>query len=139
MNDVVPEPEWCIIANLLPYPYHPGPKEHLRSHKIFPAGAKLHVIGGFAGMGYETVTVVGISHRGRVVMAHIMARHLGGWRAALIYRPLILRAIQRAAQDHPVTGHRWNHRREFAFDAADYAEHLKAIADGFQQHLHGRP
>jgi len=41
-------------------PYGPGGIETRRGVKIFPPGAKVHVVGGFGGMGYETVTVVGV-------------------------------------------------------------------------------
>jgi hypothetical protein len=74
-------PEWCIVGNLLPYPYQPdGPQAEFRSQKIFPAGAKLFIVGGFAGMGYETVTVIGYGHHRRTpVTAHIRAWYVGGW------------------------------------------------------------
>ncbi len=63
--------EWCIVGTLLPYPYR-GTRSELRSHGIFPAGAKLYVIGGFAGMGHETMTVVGYAHgRRSPVLAHL--------------------------------------------------------------------
>ncbi|GAB2521016.1 hypothetical protein [Nocardia heshunensis] len=129
-------PEWCIVANLLPYPYNPGPHEHHRSQKIFPAGAKLHVIGGFAGMGHEVVTVVGTNHHGRIVTANIAARYLGGWRVALIYRPAVLRAIREAPNDVRFPAHRWN-EAQLEFDAPEYAELLRQRAEGFQRWLHG--
>ncbi|MEV6323589.1 hypothetical protein AB0M45_20695 [Nocardia sp. NPDC051787] len=136
MNDNVPQPEWCVVATLLPYPYRPGPNAEHRSHKIYPAGAKLHVIGGFAGMGHKVVTVVGSGHRRRLVTAHIQARYLGGWRVALIYRPAVLNAIHRAVHYDNVTGHRWN-QQGFELSAPEYAEHLRSIAQKFQLHLHG--
>ncbi|MGX1806288.1 hypothetical protein ACWIGI_11285 [Nocardia sp. NPDC055321] len=129
-------PEWCIVANLLPYPYNPGPKEHYRSHRIFPAGAKLHVVGGFAGMGNEVVCVVGTNHHGRIVIANIAARLLGGWRVALIHRPAVLRAIHRSANHKGAPAHRW-HNPEWAFDSPEYADKLREQAAGFQQWLHG--
>lgn len=126
-------PEWCIIATLLPYPYRPGPSEGFRSHGIYPAGAKLHVIGGFAGMGHVQVTVVGVGHHGhRLVTAHLEARYLGGWRVALVYRPAVLRAIRKAVAFDQTVAHRWN-RQGLALGSAEYAEHLRSIAEGFQE------
>ncbi|SDL17839.1 hypothetical protein [Nonomuraea jiangxiensis] len=147
-NTVVSEetwsPEWCIVGTLLPYPYSQnGPHAEFRSQKIFPAGAKLYVVGGFAGMGYETVTVVGYAHRRRrPVRAHIQAKYVGGWRAQLVYRPVILRAINDAQlEEH--NGHRWLvDRREgrrvvFQPGEPEYGAHLAEIAAGFQRTLHG--
>ena len=72
-------PEWCIVGTLLPYPYsQQGPLADFRSQKIFPAGAKLYIVGGFAGMGHETITVIGYGHRRRnPVLAHIKAHEYG--------------------------------------------------------------
>lgn len=138
------EPEWCIIANLLPYPYSQnGPQAEFRSQKIFPAGAKLYVVGGFAGMGHETVTVIGFGHHRRdPVMAHIKAKYLGNWRARLVYRPMILRAIHTAQRDES-TCHRWLYtyvdgsRVEFWPTYTEYGEHLARVAASFQHRLHG--
>lgn len=125
-------PEWCVIATMPPYPYRPGPSEGFRSHGIFPAGAKLHVIGGFAGMGHAQVTVVGVGHHShRQVTAHLEARYLTDWRVALVYRPAVLRAIRKAVAFDGGTAHRWN-RQGLDLGSADYAEHLRAIAAGFQ-------
>ncbi|MFE6860969.1 hypothetical protein [Nocardia sp. NPDC057668] len=127
-------PEWCVVANLLPYPYNPGPKADYRSHRIFPAGAKLHVIGGFAGRGHEVVTVTGTNHQGRIVTSNITARYLGGWRVSLIHRPAVLHAIHRASSRYPA--HRWNHRN-LPFDSPEYEAVLRERAAGFQEWLHG--
>ncbi|NUR70316.1 MAG: hypothetical protein HOU81_05820 [Hamadaea sp.] len=141
MNDLAAE--WCIVGTLLPYPYHPdGPQAHLRSQKIFPAGAKLYVLGGFAG--YDTVTVLGYAHRRRSpVVAHIKAAYIGGWRAQLLYRPVILRAIHQAAAEDG--GHRWlfdyheGRRVELDPTAPEAGVRLAQVAADFQQRLHGPP
>jgi hypothetical protein len=40
-----PSPEWCVVGNLLPYPYSAnGPHGDFRRQKIFPAGPKLYVV-----------------------------------------------------------------------------------------------
>ncbi|MEU6722014.1 hypothetical protein ABZ897_62180 [Nonomuraea sp. NPDC046802] len=132
------------MGTLLPYPYSQnGPHAEFRSQKIFPAGAKLYVVGGFAGMGYETITVVGYAHRRRrPATAHIAAKYVGGWRAQLVYRPVILRAINDAQLGGP-TGHRWlvgyreGRRIEFQPTEPEYGERLAEIAADFQRYLHG--
>ncbi|MEE6258745.1 hypothetical protein [Plantactinospora sonchi] len=137
-------PEWCLIGTLLPYPYQPdGPNAEFRSQKIFPAGAKLHVVGGFAGMGHETVTVIGYAHRrAQPVTAHIRAKYVGNWRTRLVYRPAILRMIN-TAQREEWSAHRWlTDRRDgrvvtyLPTDPA-YGEHLARVAEAFQRALHG--
>jgi hypothetical protein len=140
-----PSPEWCVVGNLLPYPYSAnGPHADFRSQKIFPAGAKLYVVGGFWGMGHETVTVVGYAHRRRLpVTAYIQAKYLGNWRAQLVYRPAVLRAIHAAAAED-ITVHRWLYARpgmvgrqaEYQVDAPDYGDHLAVVAADFQRYLH---
>ncbi|MFI5490415.1 hypothetical protein ACIBXA_20715 [Micromonospora echinaurantiaca] len=137
-------PEWCIVGNLLPYPYSPnGPGAGFRSQKIFPAGARLYVLGGFAGLGYETITVIGYAHgRRRPVTGHIKAKYVGNWRAELVYRPVILRAIH-AAEDEQSTCHRWrtpfrdDRTAEYHPSEREYGEHLAEVAAGFQRALHG--
>ncbi|KAB1102705.1 hypothetical protein F6X54_31015 [Micromonospora aurantiaca] len=134
-------PQWCIVGNLLPYPYSPrGSLAAHRSQKIFPAGAKLYVIGGFAGMGYETVTVIGHAHRRRrPVLAHLKAAYVGGWRAELVYRPVLLRMILRAQREQPRECHRWlnppHDGRQGRYEPHDpaYGEHLARIAASFRQ------
>ncbi|RKE11342.1 hypothetical protein C8E86_6267 [Catellatospora citrea] len=137
-------PEWCIVGNLLPYPYgQGGPHADFRSQKIFPAGAKLYVIGGFAGMGHGTITVIGYAHRRRdPVTAHIKAKYVGNWRARLVYRPVILRAIN-LTQEEERTAHRWltgyrdGLRVEHWPTEPEYGEHLARVAAYFQRALHG--
>ncbi|MCP2323015.1 hypothetical protein HDA40_001522 [Hamadaea flava] len=139
-------PEWCVVGTLLPYPYSPtGPQAELRSQKIFPAGAKLYVLGGFAGMGYETLTVLGYAHRRRSpVKAHIKAKYLGGFRAQLVYRPVVLRAIHWAEAEDG-TCHRWlfeyreHGRADLAPSDPATGERLPRVAADFQKRLHGPP
>jgi hypothetical protein len=136
-------PEWCIVGNLLPYPYSPdGPQADFRSQKIFPAGAKLYVVGGFARSGYETITAIGYAHRRRKpVTAHIRAKYVGNWRAQLVYRPAILRAIH-AAEREDITAHRWltafqgDRTAKYQPGEPDYREHLAAVAADFQRRFH---
>jgi hypothetical protein len=130
------DPQWCLVATLLPYPYPPGPNEDRRSHGIFPAGARLHVIGGFAGMGYETVSVVGYAHHHRApVKAHLTGRLLGGWRVQLVYRPAVLRAIHAAREEDPWACHRFLRPGEAptAVTTEEYRDRLAELAAQFQE------
>ena len=115
-------PEWCIVGNLRPY---------ANPRKLFPTGAKLYLLGGFAGMGYETITVVGYARgRSNPVIAHIMRKHVENWRVQLVYRPAVLRAIHKAMAEEP-TCHRWldtGHWPTFT----DYGDHLKRIVASFE-------
>lgn len=136
-------PEWCITGNLLPYPYSPnGPHANFRSQKIFPAGAKLYVVGGFGGDGYETITVIGYGHRRRSpVTAHIRAKYVGAWRAELVYRPVILRTLHAAYERQKHICHRWLYDpdKKCTYEPGDpeYGRHLERIAAIFQRRLHG--
>ncbi|MGW4243766.1 hypothetical protein [Nocardia sp. NPDC004722] len=136
--DTTPSPEWCLIATMREYPYGPsGSKADRRSHGRFPAGAKLYVVGGFAGMGYDTVTVVGYGHHRRSpITVHLAARFLRDWRVALVYRPAILRAL-RAAVDRAASADRWNWDG-LAFDSDDYRDRLTDCAAGFKSRF-GEP
>ncbi|GAA2394702.1 hypothetical protein Cme02nite_54670 [Catellatospora methionotrophica] len=66
--------------------------------------------------------------------AHIKARYVGGWRAELVYRPVILRAVH-AAEGEERTCHRW--RYDFWPTEPEYGEHLAVIAASIQRSLHG--
>jgi hypothetical protein len=88
--------------------------------------------------------VVGYAHRRRLpVTAYIQAKYLGNWRAQLVYRPAVLRAIH-AAVAEDITAHRWSYARpgvvgrqaEYQVDAPDYGDHLAAVAADFQRYLH---
>ena len=134
-------PEWCIVANLPPFPYSPhGPMAGHRSQKIFPAGAKLFVIGGFLRMGHDTITVVGFAHnRCRPVTAYIRAEYTGNRRARMVYQPAILRAIRAAECADDRSAHRWLAARDGHHQPSDpeYGVHLARVAASFQQHIHG--
>ncbi|WP_412537901.1 hypothetical protein R8Z50_18750 [Longispora sp. K20-0274] len=90
------QPQWSLVTNVPERPYRSPEHAHRRGLRIFPAGAKVHFVGGFAGMGYETITVVGYGRGGRgraPIVAHVAARHLPEWRIELVYRPAILRLL----------------------------------------------
>jgi hypothetical protein len=88
------EPVWIIVANVCrvrPYGPRHEPKAGLR---WLNAGAKVFVPGGFAGMGFESVTVIG-QHRlqRRLFMQHVQSRYLVDWRVKLVYQPTVLRLV----------------------------------------------
>jgi hypothetical protein len=125
--------EWCIVATVLPYPYRSEKAEH-RSHGIFPAGAKVYVVGGFAGMGYETVTVIGYPHGRRgPVLAHMPHLYLGGWRVELVYRPVILRRIHQSEVESPSACARFRTSAGQDVTSEQYATHLRRLAAKFQE------
>jgi hypothetical protein len=57
-----------------------------RGLRLFAGGAKVYVVNGFGGDGWETLTVIG-RHRkaGRYLTAHVPAEHLTNWRVKPIY------------------------------------------------------
>jgi hypothetical protein len=89
-------PVWCVIANVVDErPYGPGGAELRRGLKLFRPGAKVHVVDGFGGMGYETLTVVGqVRRSSRFSTVHVQTEHLTNWRVQLVYSPAVLRQIE---------------------------------------------
>lgn len=89
------QPQWAIVANVVDErPFGPGGEETKRGLKIFRPNAKVYVIDGFGGMGWETVTVVGQPRKSpRWVTAHVQARNLHNFRVKLVYTPAALRRI----------------------------------------------
>jgi hypothetical protein len=88
------EPSWLIVANVCrarPYGELHEPRSGLRWLR---AGAKVYVLGGFGGMGYETVTVLGRHrHHQRLFVLHVRSRHLVNWRVKLVYQETVLRLV----------------------------------------------
>jgi hypothetical protein len=86
------EPAWLIVANVCrvrPYGEWHEPRLGLRWLR---AGAKVYVVGGFGGMGFESVTVVGRHRHGnRFFRQHVQSRFLIDWRVQLVYSPTVLR------------------------------------------------
>ncbi|GAA3598341.1 hypothetical protein [Kribbella ginsengisoli] len=98
MADVVEPPQqWCIVANVVDVrPYGPGGQEARSGLRIFRAGAKLYVVDGLGGMGWETLEVVGRARsRSRFVEAKVRTEHLVNWRVKGVYSPALLDRINR--------------------------------------------
>jgi hypothetical protein len=119
-------PVWSMVANVIDErPFGPGGEERRQGLKIFAPGAKVYVVGGFAGMAYDVVTVVGRGRKAsRFVTAHVRTEHLVNWRVELVYSPAVLRRI--AEGDH----HRWPlasgdpATEEYRFELLDLAKEL---------------
>ena len=88
-------PVWSMVANVVDErPYGPSGAERRQDLKVFAPGAKVYVVGGFAGLGYETVSVIGRGRKAsRFVTANVRAEHLTNWRVELVYSPAVLRRI----------------------------------------------
>ncbi|NJC74164.1 hypothetical protein HC031_31285 [Planosporangium thailandense] len=125
-------PVWSIVANVVDErPYGPGGAERRRGLKLFRPGAKVYVVDGFDGMGYETVTVVGqVRKSSRFSTVHVPAKHLTNWRVRLVYSPAALRQIAEI---------RWGGRGGFWLrDVADtgagsFRDALLAVAERFRE------
>jgi hypothetical protein len=96
-----PFPAWCLAANIIAErPYGPGGQETRTGTKHFAPGAKVYLLNFFWGMGGEDVTVIGHHRRShRLVTMTIRSRWLVNWRAELVYRPAVVRALA----EHPYT------------------------------------
>jgi hypothetical protein len=89
-------------------------------------GAKVYVVGGFGGMGFESVTVVGRHRHGnRFFRQHVQARYLVDWRVQLVYSPTVLRL----ASDGEVQPFRFRD----VDDPAAYRERLERLAGSFAE------
>src|SRR5690242_1756703 len=124
-------PAWCVVANVVDLrPYGPGGAEHRRGLRIFRPGAKLYIVDGFGGMGWEVVRAVGQARRSsRFVCACVRAEHLTGWRVTLVYSPAALHRI--AALRGGLDGF-W--LRGFGDPGSEaYRDALRGVADSFQE------
>jgi hypothetical protein len=90
-----PIPVWAIAANVVEQrPFGPWGADQRRGLKLFSGGAKVYVVDGFAGMGYDAVTVVGRPRKSsRFSIVHVRAEHLNKWRVELVYSPAAMDRI----------------------------------------------
>jgi hypothetical protein len=127
MEHVEPEPIWLIVANVCrarPYGESHEPKAGLR---WLNAGAKVFVPGGFGGMGFESVTVIGQHRlRRRLFLQHVQSRYLVNWRVKLVYSPAVLRLVAEG-EYQPF---RYGDRRR-ADGSAEYRAGLEKLAASF--------
>jgi hypothetical protein len=124
-------PVWCITASVVPErPYGPGGAEQRRGLKLFSPGAKVYVADGFAGMGYDTVTVIGrVRRSSRYSIVDVRAERLTNWRVELVYSP--------TARDRITETRGTNQNGAFGLDdsnpeSAGYRDGLAAVARRFQ-------
>ncbi|MFC7280163.1 hypothetical protein ACFQS1_39915 [Paractinoplanes rhizophilus] len=125
------QPIWCIVANVVDErPYGPGGLEQRSGLRLFRGRAKVFVPDGYAGMGYETVRVIGhIRHGSRLATVDVATAFLTNWRVKLVYSPAILARIAE------VQG---NQHRGFSRHGTDragdmYRQDLERAAAHFQQ------
>jgi hypothetical protein len=95
---------WAAIGNMKdPCLVGPDGGEAMPGTKHFRAGAKVHVIAAFWGMGDE-VTVIGQHRKSRRYMCVSMAaRHIENPRPHLVYSPAIVRLVH----EHFAGNERW--------------------------------
>ncbi len=89
---------WSVVANVVrTRPYGPLENDETRvGLKMFTPGARLHVIDGFGGMGWDILNVIGRPRRsGRYVYASVPTEHLENWRVTLVHSPAVLRLIEK--------------------------------------------
>jgi hypothetical protein len=125
-------PVWCIVANVVDErPYGPGGAERRRGLKLFRPGAKVYVVDGFNGMGYETLTVVGqVRKSSRFSIVHVPAKRLTNWRVRLVYSPAALRQISEILWH----GHGGFWLRDATdISAESYRDALLTVADKFRE------
>jgi hypothetical protein len=91
-------PVWCIVANVVPQrPYGPGGAETKRGIRLFRPGAKLWVPGGYAGMGYDVVVIIGRTrHSQRYSVVAVATKYLTNWRVKQLYSPAVLALLDEA-------------------------------------------
>ncbi|MEU8887501.1 hypothetical protein [Streptomyces sp. NPDC048442] len=86
-------PVWLVVANVVRFRrYGEGGQELRPGTKALKGGAKVYLVGGYPGMGYEEVTVVGRSRRtGAYLTIDIPVRNLHTFRASSVHSPAVLR------------------------------------------------
>ena len=88
---------WSVVANAVRIrPYGPLEDDETRvGLKMFAPGARLFVIDGFGGMGWDILNVIGRPRKsGRYVYASVPAEHMENWRVTLVHSPAVLRLIE---------------------------------------------
>lgn len=91
MTEQINNGRWCIVANIKKeIPFGPGGEEMRSGTKLFKAGARVSIIGGYHGF-CESIIVIG-QHRksGKFLHCTVKANVVENMRVKLIYRPQIL-------------------------------------------------
>jgi hypothetical protein len=112
------------VCRARPYGERHEPKAGLR---WLNAGAKVFVPGGFGGMGFESVTVIG-QHRlqRRLFLQHVQSRYLVNWRVKLVYSPAVLRLVAEGEYERF-----WYGDRREPDGSAEYRAGLEKLAASF--------
>lgn len=137
-------PFWCIAANIVQERFY-GPDGTLSSRgtKHFSAGAKVHVVNVYTGMGGESLTVVG-RHRGshRYVTMDLATSCLTNLRVELVYSPHLISQINahwwmyKADKKEPdESDTHWGGSEESKRIAEDWCAVLKSTSEGLQNEI----
>ena len=139
------EPVWCLVADVAEQPpYGPGRTDWQGGLPLFAPGTRVHVVDGYAGLGYQTVTVVGSTGpRPGYATVAVATEHLTNWRVKLVSSPDVLEQLD-AVSPPPGSGLS-AHSADRGGDA--YREDLRRLATTFRRrtgaiHRHwygGRP
>ena len=118
-------PVWSMVANVIDERrYGPAADDRRQSLKVFAPGAKVYVLGAFAGLG-DAVTVVGRGRKAsRFVAAHVRTEHLDNWRVELVYSPAVLRRIAEGDHDRWPLAASDPASEEYRFELLDMAKEL---------------
>lgn len=93
------EPRWMVVANLVRRRWV-SPGGDVRSGtKHFKPGAKLRLVGDYAGM-CQDVWAVGHSRGGRLIAVVLRVWVLTNFRARVEYSPSVLRRVQEFEAEH---------------------------------------
>ena len=129
MAQRVVEPVWCIVADVVERPAHgPGSTGWQGGLRRFPPGARVYVVDGYAGMGWQAVTVVGDTRPGYATVA-VATEHLSNWRVKLVSSPAVLERLGDAGP-HPYSGFS-PHGHDPRGDA--YRDDLRRLATTFRR------
>jgi hypothetical protein len=88
---------WCVVGNIVgEHPYGPGGEDVRSGLKKLRPNSKVYVIGGYGGMGWERITVVGrLRYNNKYIVIDIASKYLRNHRVKLIYSPTVIRAVER--------------------------------------------
>ena len=94
--------QWCLVGNIVQsHPYGEGGTEQRPGTKHFSGGTKVYCLPAQWGDGYEQIVVIG-RHRGckGLVTMIISSEWVENWRAQVVYKPAVLKQLERAEQEH---------------------------------------
>ncbi|MCK5727518.1 MAG: hypothetical protein KAH22_11930 [Thiotrichaceae bacterium] len=117
---------WAVIANIKnKIPYGSAGKEKKSGLKKFKAGAKVHIIGAFYGMGERLVVIGQHRNSGKYISCVISVTAVENFRVKKIYSKKILQLIENSNNHN--TG-------ETAFTTKEKAEELAKVIPVWIEH-----